>query len=288
MVVSAIVIWAGLTSLIEAVKGILKPEAPDYHLVGLTIIAVAVVVKIVLGTYFKRQGEQLGSSSLVASGQDASFDAIISASTLVAAGIYLACGVSLEAYLGAAISVVIIKSGVELLREALDNVLGTRIEAQLALDIKDTVCSVEGVRGAFDLILTDFGPDRLQGSVHIEVDDRMSAKEIDRITRQIQTSVLGSHRVILHTVGIYAVNTEENSVMNTIREAIERCVEENPYLLQTHGLYVDEDDHTATFDLVVSFDAQSRSKERDDVVRRLSERFPDYTFSAIIDSDISD
>lgn len=288
MVVAAIVLWAGLTSLTEAIKSMMNPETPDYNAVGLGIIAVAVVVKLLLGRFFISSGKRLDSSSLVASGEDASFDAVISASTLVAAGIYILTGLGVEAGLGAVISIVIIKSGIEILREALDKVLGERVDSQLALDIKDTVSSVDGVRGAYDLILTDYGPQRLWGSVHIEVDETINAREVDHITREIQTRVMRQHHVALHTVGIYSTNASEGSEAQEIQAALDEIVADNPYVLQFHGLYVDAGLKGATFDLVISFEAPDRNEVREHVIDQMNERFPEYAFVAVVDTDVSD
>lgn len=288
MVVAGIVLWAGLTSLWETVQNVLHPKTPEYTTVGLVIIGVAVVVKIVLGRYFVAVGKRLDSGSLVASGEDASFDAIISASTLVAAVIFNIFGLSLETLLGGIISLVIVKSGVEMLREALDKVLGARVDDDLARQIKETVCKVEGVRGAYDLILNDYGPQRLWGSVHVEVDENIGARDVDRITRQVQKYVQDEHGVVLHTVGIYSTNSREGSAAQAIRAALDEVVDDNPYVLQVHGLYVDENLHGATFDVVVSFDAPNREDVRQKILDEMHERFPDYAFEVVLDSDISD
>ena len=233
-------------------------------------------------------GKRLGADTLVASGADASFDAIISASTLVAALVYLFFHISTEAWLGAIISIVIIKSGIEMLKEALDKVLGERVDADLARGIKDTACSVDGVRGAYDLLLNDYGPQRLWGSIHVEVDETIDAREVDRITRDIQNIVYEKHKVILHTVGIYSTNAIEGSQGYAIHAALDKIVEEEPYVLQMHGLYVDTELKGVTFDLVIAFEAGDRVAVRDRVVERMSQEFPDYAFVAVIDSDVSD
>ncbi|MBQ9464458.1 MAG: cation diffusion facilitator family transporter, partial [Lachnospiraceae bacterium] len=82
MIVSAIVLYAGITSLVESIKKIIHPETPDYSRVSLIIIAAAVIVKIILGRFVKARGEKAGSQALVASGKDATFDAVLSASVL--------------------------------------------------------------------------------------------------------------------------------------------------------------------------------------------------------------
>ena len=171
MVISVLVLYAGITSFIESVKAIINPVKPDYTAVSLVIVAVGVAVKILLGRYVKSVGRRVNSDSLINSGEDATLDSIISAATLVAAAIYLLFNVSLEAYLGAVIAAIIIKSGVEMLRDTLSKILGERTDATLAREIKKTITSYPEVSGAYDLIMHNYGPDSYNGSVHIEVPD---------------------------------------------------------------------------------------------------------------------
>ena len=136
MLVSAIVLYAGITSAVESVKRIIHPEKAEYSMVSLIIIAVAIVVKLLLGKYVKNNGEKAKSAALVASGADATFDAILSASVLASAIIYLTTNISLEAYVGAIISVVIIKAGTEMISDTLGDILGRRPDAQITKERK--------------------------------------------------------------------------------------------------------------------------------------------------------
>ena len=135
-IISLLVLYAGITAFTESVKKIIHPDTPDYGTAALVIVAAAVVVKLLLGRYVKSVGEKVNSDSLKGSGEDATLDSVISASTLVAAAIYLFFHISLEAWLGAVIAVVIIKSGVEMLRDTLSKILGERVDAQLAGEMK--------------------------------------------------------------------------------------------------------------------------------------------------------
>ena len=215
--ISVIVLYAGVTSLVESVKKIIHPETPQYTTVSLIIIAVAVVVKIVLGSYVKGVGEKVNSDSLVASGQDATLDSVISASTLVAAIIFLLSGLSLEAWLAAVISLIIIKSGVEMLSDTLSQILGRRADSELAKSVKDSVLSFDEVHGAYDLILHNYGPDYYIGSVHVEVDDTLTAEQLDPLERAIAQKVYQDNGVILTGVGIYAKNTKDDNAPRTRR-----------------------------------------------------------------------
>ncbi len=287
IIIAVIVLWAGITSLEESVGRIISPEPASYDVLTLAIVAVAVAAKIVLGLYTKRAGTKYKSGSLVASGTDALMDSIISAATLVAAVFFILTGVSLEAWLGAIIAVVIIKAGFDMLREVVSKILGEREDAEITRAIKQTVASVPGVLGAYDLLLEDYGPDRLWGSIHIEVSESMSASEIDALSRQIQNLVYIQHQVILHTIGVYARN-EAGGLPVEIRSKVISLVQNDGLILELHGFYCDEDAKAVRFDLVVSFDAEDRSAVVARVKRELREAYPEYSFTITLDSDISD
>lgn len=136
IIIAVIVLSAGITSLIESVKKIFEPTEPEYTNVTLVVIAVAIVVKLILGMFVKKQGEQLNSDALIAAGSDALFDAVITLATLISAGIMLLWQVSLDGILGALISVVIIKAGFEMLASPVNELLGARISPDLLKAIK--------------------------------------------------------------------------------------------------------------------------------------------------------
>ena len=285
--ISAIVLYAGITSLIESIKKIINPDVPDYTPASLIIVTVAIFVKIILGTYVKKKGEQVNSDSLVDSGKDALLDSIISFTTLLAAGIYIIWHVSTEAYLGAIISVVIIKSGYEMLTEAISTILGERVDSTLAKDIKRAICEAEDVHGAYDLVLHNYGPDRYMGSVHIEVDDSMTASRIDEITRDISRRVYDEFGVIMAAVGIYSCNTTdpdsldaEDFVINTVRDHSE--------VLQVHGFYLNKEKKTITFDIVMDFSSEDPQRVYMDIFQKVHDKYPEYKLHIQMDADISD
>ena len=203
MMIAVIILYAGTTSLIESVKQIIKPETPDYNPTSLIIIAVAVVVKIVLGAYVKKVGEKVKSDSLINSGADATLDAVISFSTLVAAVIFMVFNLALEAYLGAVIAAIIIKSGIEMLKGTISQLLGEQNDLEVAKAIKKTVIGFKNVLGVYDLILNNYGPNRWNGSLHIEVPDTLSVVELDQLLREISVKVVKEHRVLLTAIGVY-------------------------------------------------------------------------------------
>ena len=287
MIISVIVLYAGITSFTESVKQIIHPETPDYNAVSLIIVAVAVVVKIVLGRYGKSGGERVNSASLINSGEDATLDSIISASTLVAAGIFLIFHVSLEAWLGAIISVVIIKSGIEMLKDTISQILGERNDVELSKAIRNTVVSFPDVQGAYDLVLNNYGPDTWNGSIHIEVPDTYTANQLDLLIRNIQLEVYREHHVILTAVGVYSVNTKDEDIIEA-RNKVGKIVFSHPHVKQMHGFYLVKEEKTMRFDIVVSFDAADRKALYEEVVSDVQKALPDYTLQVAMDTDFSE
>ncbi len=287
VVIAVIILYAGATSLIESIKKILHPETPDYTITSLVIVGVAVAVKIVLGRYVRSIGEKVKSDSLIASGTDAMMDSVISAATLLAALIFLFSGLSLEAWLGAVISVVILKSGYDLISGTISEILGERVDSTLSKELKATVCSFPDVRGAYDLVLHDYGPDRLQGSVHIEIPDYYNAAQIDDLVRRIQEKVYYEHHVILNAVSIYSYNTTDDEAAR-IREDIRSIVMSHDGILQIHGFFLSEDPKSIRFDMVVDFAVQDKKELYRDVYNEILAKYPAYQLNIAVDTDLSD
>ena len=287
MIISVIVLYAGITSFVESVKQIIHPETPDYTPVSLIIVAVAVVVKILLGRYVKGVGEKVNSDSLVNSGEDATLDSIISASTLAAAAIFLLFHISLEAWLGAIISLVIIKSGIEMLRDTISQILGERNDTELAAGIQKTITGFPDVQGAYDLILNNYGPNSWNGSVHIEVPDTYSADRLDQLIREITVKVLHEHQVLLTAVGVYSVNTTDEEVI-AAQQKVREIALSHEHVTQLHGFYLQKEEKTMRFDIVVSFDAKDRKAVYREVVADVQKAFPGYTLQVALDTDFAE
>ena len=287
MIIAVIILYAGVTSMVESVKKIITPDIPEYSTVSLVIVAVAVVIKIILGHYVKTVGIMVKSESLINSGTDATMDAVISASTIVAAVLYLNFKISVEAYLGAVISVFIVKAGIDMFRETLSRILGEAADPAMSQEIIETVMEFPEVKGAYDLVLHDYGPDVYQGSLHIEVPDVYTADEIDRLTRKIAMEVYSKHNVVLTAIGIYSLNSSDKFAIR-IKNTIEELVMMNPYILQMHGFYFNREEESVRFDLVVSFEAKDRKQVFDDVVDKIQKHYPEYRIDAIMDTEYSD
>ena len=285
VLIAVLVLIAGVTALKESVEKIIHPEAAEYSAVSLIIIVAAIAAKFFMGRYVKSVGERINASTLIASGSDALFDAILSTGTLVAALISLIWHVTLEGWFGAVISIFIIKAGIEMLGETLDSIIGKRADKELSDQLKAIVCSFPQVRGAYDLALHNYGPTQIIGSVHVELPDDMPASEIHKLTRAISAEVYNQLGIVL-TVGIYATNDSDTESV-AIREKLDAIVKKYPDVLQIHGFYFDAEQKTVTFDLVIDFSANREEVEKA-VRQEISQAYPEYRYMIVLDSDYSD
>ena len=287
LIVSAIVLYAGITSLIESIKKIINPEQSDYSTKTIIILVAAIIIKFILGLYVKKKGKEVNSDSLVASGTDAFNDGILSISVLVSAMIYIIFKVSLESYVGILLSCFIIKSGIELIKESVDNMLGMRAPSHLAKGIKREVAKEPNVIGAYDLILNDYGPDKYLGSIHIEVADTLTVADIDQISRNITNRVKEKYGVILHTIGVYSVNTKDKNIINAKKE-INKIVFSHKGILQMHGFYFDELNKHISFDIIIDFKVPNREEVYSEIYDQVQSKYKDYTINITLDIDTSD
>ena len=189
--------------------------------------------------------------------------------------------------MGVLISIMIVKAGIEMLNETLDDILGHRPASELSRGIRKTVCQEPLVHGAYDLLIDDYGPDLTIASIHVEVDDVLTAAEIDALTRRLQQAVYAEHGVVLATVGIYSRNTSDDAIAS-MRSEITRLVMSHDDVLQLHGFFVNEESKTVTFDLIIDFANADRQQLYQHIYEDVQTAYPDYTFAITLDRDLSD
>ena len=287
IIIAAILLTTGVLSLIESFKKIRGAEPANYSIYTLAVIIAAIIVKLLLGRYAKKQGKKYNSDALIASGEDASFDAILTASTLLGALITLIWHISIDGILGVIISGFIIRSGVELLMRPLHRILGVREDSETTRGIKALIRdSFPEVEGVYDLILHNYGPSYAIGSVHIEIPDTMTAKDIHVLSEEIQHAVFSAYSVFL-TVGIYAVDTT-NSELAEMSRVIRDAAETQESVLGVHGIFINKKEKRLSFDIVVDFTEKDRAALVDVITRRIVDTYPGYNVHINLDSDFTD
>ena len=285
-IIAVIILVAGGSAIYESINSLISGQKAEYTDISLIVISVAILVKIAIGLYYRKVAKDVNSDALKGSGIDALFDSLLSTATLIGAIVARYTGVFIEGYLGIVIGLCIIKSGIEVISGAVSNIIGERTSNEVALAIKQTVNSFPEVIGSYDLILNNYGPNRAIGSIHIEVKDDLTAKEIHPLTRKISQEIYMKFGVIL-TVGIYASNTS-NPIIKEIRKDLHDLVKDIPNIKQVHGFYVDEELKTISFDILIDFDEKNPEQLRDNLIGKLKAKHPEFNYFVVIDNDFTD
>lgn len=286
IIIALIILFAGATSLIESVKKIFTPELPDIRWYTIIIVVMAVCGKFFLGRYVVGQGKRLNSDALTASGKDAQLDALVSTSTLLGALVALIFKFSIDGFVGVAISVLILKAGIEMLLEPISNVMGKRADSEITKSIKQSVREIPGVLGAYDLILHNYGPSSAIGSIHVEVDANVTARDIHHITKHVQLLCKEKYKVFM-TVGIYAVD-EKDPVIKQMRDNIKSLVTSESGVLGIHGIYIDTDSKIMSFDTVLDFSVSDKEAFRSLLKDKVLSEYPGYDLEINFDTNYSD
>lgn len=285
MIVAFLVAYVGVEAFFDSIHDIRFPVDNSFSTLTLSLLVIGLAVKLILGLWTKKKGTSLKASALVASGTDAFSDSILSAATLISALISRFFSINIGGWVSLVISIFIIKSGLELIQEPLENLVGERPDSALSAELKKTIQEFPEVEGVYDLILNAYGNTFTVGSVHIQIPDSIEARDIQKLTRAISKKVYNKYKVIL-TIGIYAANTSD-PISFRIRKTIDEILKDYTQVLQIHGFYVDLQTKVAAFDLIFDYDCDAQAL-KNEIRDRLIQRIPDYTFDIVVDQDFTD
>ena len=286
LIIGIIILAAGVMAIYESVKALIDKPVVEYSVISLVIIALAVGVKVFVGLYYLKVGKEVNSEPLKASGKDALFDVLLSLATVVGIVTSLIWHINIEGYIGIVIGLFILRTAIEVLHDGVSLIIGERASQEEIDAIKHLVCSFPEVKGAYDLIINNYGANKTIASIHIEVDDSLTATQIHLLTRNITARAYAELGTIL-TVGIYASN-EADPRVKEIKDFTYKLIEKEEGINQIHGFYIDEEKKIISFDLIFDFKFEKPQVKIAELVNTLKEKYPEYTFYIIQDTDFSD
>ena len=173
-----------------------------------------------------------------------------------------------------------------MLASPVNELLGSRISPELLKDIKKEILDFEGVHGVFDIILHNYGPDVLIGSLHVNVYDTMNAHEIHGLTRSISEQMFARHGIIM-TVGVYAIATGANKrteLQNTMMQTLGRHKD----ITQVHGFYYFERENRVSIDVVPDISIHDEAAFSRMLEEELKAILPNTNISIVIDHNYSE
>lgn len=193
LVMAFIVMMLGLSLLRDSAEQVIDPQPIVFSWISVAVLVIAVLAKLWLSLFFRRLHRLTGSSSFSAASADSRNDVVTTLSVLVSLFVFRLLGVNIDGVAGIAVSVFILISGVGLIKETLDPLLGRPPEKEFVDAIYKKVMGYDGIIGIHDLVVHDYGPGRVFVSLHAEVDasaDILSSHDvIDNIERDFKNDM---------------------------------------------------------------------------------------------------
>ena len=283
--IGMLIFVAGASAIYSSIRDLIAGSNPTYDVYSFVIIGLAIAIKVALGIFFRIQGKKTNSDALKASGVDALWDSVLSAGTLVGAGISYATGVHLEGYIGIVIGLFIIWTSIKVFRESISKIIGERTDPELVQNMMADIAAHPQVKGVYDLIINNYGIDRNVAGVHVEVADSLTARDIQQLEREIAFVCYQKYHTVM-TVGVYAENSE-TPYAREIRDKVYAITAKYPAIIQTHGFFLDEINHNVSVDIIIDFDEADSDRVYHEVKQEIEALLPDYQVVVVLDRDFT-
>lgn len=282
LLISVLILFTGAELMESSVKRIFEPQEMSISYVTMAIIAVSALVKLALGLYTIKEGRRVDSSSLVALGTECRSDSVVSVITLVTALVFLVFHVSLDAYAGIIMSLIVLKAGFEVLKETLSDILGQAGEKELAQELYCIIRAEPLVLNAADMMLHNYGPDAYSGSVNVEIDHSKTVGEVYAALHELQLRIMHEKHITM-VFGIYAVD-RDHAQIRQLREQVAAFVRQQEHVTSYHALYIHPNGKDLYVDLVVDYDLADWEALRKEFTAYMAELYPDKHLELVIET----
>ena len=283
LVIATIIVVTGIEMLTTSIKIVFNPTNLSISYISLIIIAISAIIKFALGTYTIKIGKKVNSIALEAVGIDGRNDSFISIITIVSALFFLVFNLSIDAYAGIIISILIIKSGFNALKDTISELLGRPGQKELADKIYKEIHNTKEIINAADMMLHNYGPNTWSGSVNIEVDHDKTVGEIYQVIHKLQLKIMHEYKVVM-VFGIYAVDHDHEDV-KTIRQDIDIFVLKNKHIKSIHAVYLDPQTNKIYCDFVVDHDLKEWNTLKEDFLEYMAKKYPNNEIELTIETE---
>ncbi len=283
LIIATLILVTGAQMLISSVKLIFEPEEMSISYLAIGIIAVTSIIKYFLGVYTIKMGKKAGSGSLIGVGADCRNDSFASIITIISSLIFILFRFSVDAYAGIIISALIIKAGIDVLRETLADLLGRPGDEALAKTLYKKIRQTDGIVAAVDMMLHNYGPDAWSGSVNVEIDHKKTVGEIYQFLHALQLEIMHEYHVTM-VFGVYAVDNDHEEIKN-IRKDISAFSRDNPHITNFHAVYLDRETDTIYCDFIVDYKLRDWDALRADFTQYIAAHYPQYQLALTIETD---
>lgn len=199
LIVSFIILILGVQLILVSVDKIIHPQQPQFSLAVVGVLVISILIKLWQCLFYRKISKTIDSITLLTTSTDSRNDILATTTVLAGAVITRLTGFNLDGYMGVAVALFIIVSGIKLVYETISPLLGSAPEQELVSSIQDKVLGYEGIIGIHDLTVHNYGPSQCFASLHCEVpakqDIMISHDIIDNIENEFLQEY-GIHMII--------------------------------------------------------------------------------------------
>lgn len=283
LIISGLIIITGVEMIKSSIDLIFNPKEMDITMVALLAVAISAVIKFFLGIYTIKMGKKADSSALTAVGLDCRNDSFISIVTIASAVIFLVFHISVDAYVGIFMSLLVLKTGIEILIDTIGELIGRPGEEELAKKLYREIRSCDIIMNAADMMLHNYGPEKYSGSVNVEIDHAMTVEEVYEKLHALQLKIMYEYGVTM-VFGIYAVDNDHEEV-KAIRKSVGQYLLNHEHILNFHAVYLEPNTNKVYCDLVVDYELKDWDELREDFTEYMKKEYPDSELVLTIETE---
>lgn len=286
LIIAFIIILVGKEFVVSSVKKITSNDGVSYSSVTMALLIFAVIAKILLYKMYTVFGKKAESSMLELAGKDSLNDVYITATTVFSILFTKYTGIIIDGYLGLAVSLYIIFSGVMLINETISPLLGEAVDNEVASKIKKFVEAYDGVLGTHDLIVHNYGPNVNFCTLHLEVDKNMDFEDAHNLSDKIEYDIYDKLSINL-TIHLDPIDTDSEKLIE-VRDGVSKLLQSKYTNMSAHDFRIVEvgSKSNVIFDLEVPhrIDNSTINKVKNELNDLVTSISKDYSLILNIDS----
>jgi cation diffusion facilitator family transporter len=256
LIVSFLILMVGFEFVKTSFGRIMHPESVSFNITTLIVIAFAIPLKLWLSYFNKSLGKMINSSTLEATGKDALNDVAILSGVIISLAFAYIFKVNIDGYVSMIIAVFIMLSGISLIKETINPLLGEAPDPELVNEIKTSVLGYEHILGVHDIIIHNYGPGRSMASLHAEVPSNISIMKIHEIIDKGERELSEKFNmfIVIHMDPVCHDSKEIIDAENIVQKILKRF----PIISSFHDLRIigEGENKNLVFDIVISFDKE--------------------------------
>ncbi len=281
---SAVILYVGITLFVESVQKIMHPEDTDFNIYTAAVLIVGIIGKLFLTWWYRRASDRLRSEAFKAYSADSLSDILSTTGVLIATSVEYFSGYHVDGAMGVVMSLFILYTGYGIMRDALNSIIGATPDSEVYQRIKEAILHSPGVYGVHDLIVHDYGPENHFASAHIELDSQLSLVESHELAEAVMTRLRTEFNVqaVIHADPKAVSNPKEAEYMRDVEAAIYR----SGLPLSYHDFFVIEKEGNIylSFELALTGPCNKDDSEIYQLVsRELAKINPKYFVETMVD-----